>query len=304
MQRLVEVVFRRSDIVVKFVGDWAPVSVDHPQSGVAGGDIWNDDANAAHIVDQVKGHPFAHHFAVDRVDVLGPSGDLCLDACCADQLGQTLVDPLHLVLAVTAALCQVGGDFLVLFGVDVAESQVFELPLDLPDTQAVCQGGEDIHRLLGNAFSLGGRHVPQGAHIVHAVCQLDQNHAHVVAHCHESFAQGFRDQVVVAAAHALGGFFFWVGNTAALGDNALFFFFKVGGNLLICPGDTRQLSQLSHPIDQPGDLIAKVALDILEGNICVLDGIVEQPGSYHRGRDAQLCQDSRNRHAVVDIRLS
>ena len=65
------------------------------------------------------------------------------------------------------------GDIPVGDRIQIAKRQVFQLPLDLPDTQAGRQGGEDIQGLLGNALALVIGHMTQRAHVVQAVRQLD-----------------------------------------------------------------------------------------------------------------------------------
>jgi hypothetical protein len=67
------------------------------------------------------------------------------------------LDRLHLALARRTALRQVIGNLTVFFRVDIAEPQVFQFPFDLPDTQAVGQGSEDVQGFLGYpaAFVLG-----------------------------------------------------------------------------------------------------------------------------------------------------
>ncbi len=100
-------------------------------------------------------------------------------------------DLLDLTFAVRAALGQVLGDFFIFFRVHVAESQVFQLPLDLPDPKAVGQGSKDIQRLLGDPAPLVFRHIAERAHIVQPVSQLDEDHPDILAHCDKRFAQGF-----------------------------------------------------------------------------------------------------------------
>ncbi len=78
------------------------------------------------------------------------------------------------------------------------------------------------------------------AHVVQPVGQLDQQHAHVLAHGEQELAQVFRRALVL-------------------------------GHLL-------DLGELGDAVDQPGDLGAEMLLDLLDRGERILDRIVEQRG--------------------------
>ena len=46
------------------------------------------------------------------------------------------------------------GDLLVFFRIQVAESQVFQFPLDLPNAKPICQRRKNIERFFGNSLAL------------------------------------------------------------------------------------------------------------------------------------------------------
>ena len=62
------------------------------------------------------------------------------------------------------------------------ETEVFQLRLDLVETQAVSQGGVDIKRLASNLILFVGRLRVECPHIVQTVGNLDEDDADVVAH--------------------------------------------------------------------------------------------------------------------------
>ncbi len=81
------------------------------------------------------------------------------------------------------------GDLLVLVGLQVAEGQVFQLPLDVTDTQAVRERRVDVEHFTRDTQAflvIGGLDRPDCAR---AFGQLDQRHAHVVDHGHQHLAQ-------------------------------------------------------------------------------------------------------------------
>ncbi len=136
--------------------------------------------------------------------MLGPPGNLRFDAGLFEQFGDGIDDVLYLGLARFAPDGQLLGDFLVFFRVGIAETQVFEFPLDLPDAQAVGQRGEDVEGLLGDPAALCIREGAQGAHVMQPVGQLDKDHPHIAVHCQECFAQGFDRKFPLAVAQ--GGY--------------------------------------------------------------------------------------------------
>ncbi|MCY1175645.1 hypothetical protein D9M73_158890 [compost metagenome] len=81
------------------------------------------------------------------------------------------------------------GDLLVLVRLQVAEGQVFQLPFDMTDTQAMRQRRVDIEDLAGNAVALLVVGAFDRADCAGALGQLDQRHTHIINHGHEHFAQ-------------------------------------------------------------------------------------------------------------------
>lgn len=77
---------------------------------------------------------------------------------------------------------------VVFIGLQIAEGQVFQFPLDIENTEAMGQRREDFQRFLGDALLLVAAHVPQGPHVVQAVGQLDDDDPHVLGHGQEHLA--------------------------------------------------------------------------------------------------------------------
>ena len=89
---------------------------------------------------------------------------------------------------------------LVVLGLQVAERQVLELPLDLPDAQPIGQRRVDLHRLLGDAPLLVGRQILERPHVVQAIGQLDEHHADVLGHGQEHLAHVLGPDALLRAA--------------------------------------------------------------------------------------------------------
>ena len=97
----------------------------------------------------------ALHLAVDAVDVFRAAVDLGLDAGLEQLRAQRRAELLDVALAVGAPLVEGGGDVLVLLRLQVAEGQVLQFPLQLPDPQAVRQRRVHGARLQGPAAAFG-----------------------------------------------------------------------------------------------------------------------------------------------------
>ena len=97
--------------------------------------------------------------------------------CVASSSRRMRLDLRDVALARRALRLDELGDLLVALRLQVAEREVLELPLDLPDAEAVGQRRVDLHRLLRGADALLGRLGVERAHVVEAVGELDDDDA-------------------------------------------------------------------------------------------------------------------------------
>ena len=197
---------------------------------------------------------------------------------------------IDLFLAVGAALERAVGNFFIFFRVDVAKGQVFQFPFDLPDAQPVGQRGENIQGFLGDALALIFRHVPERAHVVQPVGQLNQHDADILAHGEKGLAQGLLGEQF--SARVIDDFEGLVGVQPVFGDLRI---------MLVAAGYARQMGQLGDAIDQAGNFLAKLTPDILQGDLGVFDRIVEQAGGDDGWGNFQLGQNGGHGDAVGDV---
>ena len=120
--------------------------------------------------------------------------------------------------------------------------------------QAVGQGRVDVHGLLGNERLLVGLLKLQGAHVVQAVGQLDQDHPDVLGHGQDHLADVF----------GLGLFLGLEGDEAYFGD----------------------------PVHDVGHFLAEKLLQLVHGGLGVLHGVVEQARGDGGGVQAHVGQDA------------
>ena len=127
-------------------------------------------------------------------------------------------------------------------------------------------GGVDLHGLQGLLTLLLLRLVLEGAHVVQAVAQLDENHPHVLGHGHEHLAQVL--------------------------------------HLLLFLGGVLHPGQLGDPFHQVRHRGAKEFGDVVVGGVGVLNAVVEQGGDDGVQIQVQLVDNLRHRQGVGDVGLS
>src|SRR5690606_28147055 len=93
----------------------------------------------AQVVEFADRHVLLPHLLPDAVDVLGPAGDLRVDALRSQGLVQLRLDLLDVALAAGAVVVEQRRDATVGLGLQVAEREVLQLPLELPDAEPVGQ---------------------------------------------------------------------------------------------------------------------------------------------------------------------
>ena len=124
----------------------------------------------------------------------------------------------------------------------------------------------DVDGLLGGAAARFRRHVADGAHVVQAVGELDQQHAHVVGDRQQELAQVFR--------------------------------------LLRLLGDEVELGELGQAFDQAADVLAEQLVDLGAGGVGILDGVVQQRGGDGRIVELEVGQDRRDLERMGEVRVA
>ena len=167
-----------------------------------------------------------------------------------------------MLLAVGAALGDHLLDLLVLARMQGAEGEVLELPLERVDAEAVRDRRVHLERLARLAHLRLLAHVLDRPHVVKAVGKLDQDHPDVPRH---------RDHEL---AIVLG--------------------------LRLFTARELHARQLRHALDEHGDLVSELGLDVLDGDAGVLDRVVEQRRGDRRLVHPEPGEDLRGAPRVVD----
>ena len=233
-----------------------------------------DDPDRQEVVDLLQGLPLPLHFLPDGVKVLGAPGHLKALELALEELvpGQGFLEEVDGLLdqALPGLLggLDPGGQAGEGLGVEVAKGKVLQLPLELAHPQAVGEGGVDLQGFLGDPLLLLGGHVLQGAEVVQAVRQLDNNDAHVLRHGDEHLAEVLRPPLL--------------------------------------PLEVRQLVELADlglPLHDAAHRGAEAALQLLGRYPAVLQGVVEEACGHRVGVHLQAGQNLGHGHGVGDVGL-
>ena len=174
--------------------------------------------------------------------------------------------PVDVRLATLAPRVEQAGQLPEALGLEDLEREVLQLPLDLPDPEALGQRRVDLHRLAGDAELLLGRQPVQGPHVVEPVGELDEDDPDVLRHRQQHLAD------------VLG--------------------------LLLLVAVRGEARQLGHAIDEVGHLGAEPLLDVAEAVLGVLGHVVEERGLDGVGIDAEVGHDLGRGDRVRHVRLA
>ena len=269
VQRTVAIGLGPGDVVVKLFGHQHKAAVHPTQSGVAVGDACHHHPQGPDVVDLLKPQGFAAHFAHDAVDVFGPALH-----CGCHTLGlqaglQLFAQSLHLGFALGALLVEQPGHAAVGVGLQKTKSQVFQLPLDLPDAQAVGQWCKNLQRFSRQPTRQGQLGLCKVAQRLQARGQAQHHHPQIAreGQQHLAYVLGLRHRDRRAA----------------------------GAGGLGLPGLTLQAHQPGGLQRQRGKVVAKGLGDHLLRLVQVLAGIHQVTGRLHRLRTTDLAQDGGHR---------
>ena len=266
VERLVAVSARDGDEVLDAAGHGTPQRMNQAEYGVAGGKVVRDDANGEQVVDLIEGDFGALQFLKDGEVALDAPFNACIDVVFPQLLVECVLNPAQELLALDALGFDGLGDFLEADGIGVAESEVFQFTADFAHPEAMGERCVDVEGLARNSFAAVGLQVLKRAHVVQAISEFDEDNPDVGDHGQKHFADIFRLTV-----------------------------FAVGELDLVDLGDT---------LDNVGDLVAEIGLDLLTGGRGVLNRVVQQTGGDSRRVHLHFSEHFRHFERVDDVRLT
>ncbi len=244
--------------------------MDQRERRVARVDVVDDHAQPAQVADLVERARLRAHLVPDAVDVFGPAADLGDDSLAREQAAQQLALFGDKGLALATLLLERARELAIRVRFLEAKREVLELPLQLPQTEAVGERCEHLKRL--SCEPVFGR-AP-----VRRVPPQDL-HAGGQAHQHDADVDRHREHHPAQRLDLLG---------VGLSGKA-----QLQG---------AQLQQLAQAVDQFRDLGAESALDLVARD--------RVAGAGERGRDlrgivsVQLAQDRDRRARLLEQRFA
>ena len=267
MQRLVHVELGHGNVVLEPAGDWSIDLMDRAQGRVAVLDRLHFHTYRKKIVDLIYPFILHQHFLVNAEVVLDPSVDLAFDACVlharahfTDHLIDMQFPGLHPVIYIL-------NDHIESIGFQIHQSQVIKFGFQFGHTQALGDGGIDLHGLPGFFDLLLPLHVLKCPHIMQPVCQLDDDHPQVLGHGQEHLPQ-------------------------------------VLGLHLHLVRHVPDLCQLGNPVHQLRYLFAKLVFKLLQRDVRILHHIMKDPGADGVAIHVHVDQYQSYLERVNDIRFS
>ncbi len=91
------------------------------ERGIAIADVVDQDPNRGQVVNVVEVFSPTHHLLINRVKLLGPTGDVCFDFGLAQVVSHLIHDAIDIRLALRAAVFHQGLDFDINLGLQHRE---------------------------------------------------------------------------------------------------------------------------------------------------------------------------------------
>ena len=151
-------------------------------------------------------------------------------------------------------------------GLEVFEREVLQLAADFTHAETVRDGSVDFDGFLGDALLPFARERIQGAHVVQAIGELDDNHADVGHHGQQHLADAF--------------------------------------GLPVFARVEVEFTQLGDAIHAAGHLIAEFLADLVEADAGVLDRVMQQAGFQAHHVDLHFGEDGGHVQRVQHVRLA
>ena len=192
VDRAVAVGLGLADIVLEAARDGAPALVNGAEDGIAVLFRLGDDAEAVDVGETREPLVLFLHLAPDRIGFLGAAIDIRFYPELVEFLAHVAGDLLHHIARFALERDEAAHDGVAAFGVEDPERQILKLVTHPLHAHPAGEGGVDIHRLARFLDLLFGAHGFDGAHVVQAVGELDENHPQVLRHGEEELAEVFR----------------------------------------------------------------------------------------------------------------
>lgn len=255
VERLVAVRLGHGDVVFKASRQRLPHGVDDAQHRVAFRYRLHEHAHGQQVEDVGQLFVALFHLAVNAVEMLGAPFYFAFEMDFVEFFLNFFDGGIDEALAFFALLLYLVHEIVVRFRLQVAQTEIFKLPFDIGDAEAVGQRRVYFERFAGDALLLFLAHVLERAHIVQAVGQFDHDDADILGHRQKHLAVCFQ--------------------------------------LLIFLGLVLHAAELCHAVDEHGHFVAEHLFHLVDGIRRIFYDIVQQRCGDGDIVDVQLREDHR-----------
>ncbi len=229
-----------------------------------------NDAEGEDIHDLVEVFTVSDHFSVDAVKMFRATDDIGIDFGVGEFFDEEFAGFGKPCFAFPAFHFDARGDVFIDIRAEEMEGMVFEFPFPTRNTEAVGERRVDIEGFSGDAFNFIFREVFDGAHVVEAVGEFNEQDADVGGDGNKHFTE-------------VGGLFFFLSSSA---------------------GGEAEGSDFSHTFDDAGDVGAELLIDLFSGEGGIFEYIVKETGCDGGGIEMELREDLGDLDTVHDIRFA
>ena len=157
MERLIVIGLRHPDVILESSGHRTPERMDEPHDGIAVHLRVGNHANRGQVVHLFEGNLLRLHFLVDRVQVLGPAGDIPHQTVFGKLAPHDPDDFQDVLLALFHLLRDSFGERREDVRIKRFEAQIFQFGPHPTDAQPIGERGEKVERLPGRMCARIGR---------------------------------------------------------------------------------------------------------------------------------------------------
>ncbi|EWG98915.1 hypothetical protein Q427_27910 [Halomonas sp. BC04] len=182
MQALVAIGLGNGDVVLEAPWHRLVEVVHHAEDAVTAVDVLGDDAKAEHIHDLGERLALVAHLLVDRQQVLLAADHRAVESLVVEALLQCVLDLADRRAPMPAGAGDSALDALGAHRMQRLEGEVLEFHPDGIDAQPAGDTGVDFEGLAGDTALLLGTQGAQGAHVVQAVGELDDDDPDISGH--------------------------------------------------------------------------------------------------------------------------
>ena len=182
MQRLIHIWLRHGNIVLEPARNRFIHLMDDAKCRIAVFDSIYQDTYCKQIINLIDRLVLVDHLFIDTEEMFDSSVNLRFNGCFIHMLLDLFDDIVYKLLSFTFTKSNFIHQIIVYIWFQIFQRKVIQLYFDFGDTKSHSDRCINIHRFTGFFLLFLRSHILQGAHIMQAVCKLDQNNTDILCH--------------------------------------------------------------------------------------------------------------------------